>query len=217
MIERANSQMHGKSFENQIKSSNGIFTYAAADRSRSATQMFDIDGDLDQKYGYPTSVKTMKSNLIYLSDARRFWNSLRKVPYRILIGKYSQKDELKEFESIHEIILREYSISDLLGDISESEINNFHERLKTFGPGPSNAKQARNWAHEHKNNLHKKRGIVKLNPKIDTRNQRRLQCSVSLEDLISIIVPKDYLLHKDKFGTTPLPIKVYSGERRFSK
>lgn len=44
----ATDQMHGKSFENAVKSANGVFSYAAADRKRTPNSRFDIKAEDDK-------------------------------------------------------------------------------------------------------------------------------------------------------------------------
>lgn len=206
--------MHGKSFENMIKAANGVFTLAAADRPRSPNQMFDIDANDDHAFGFPTSIKTTKAGTIGLSDARQFWHSFNLVPYRILIGRYWQDRNIKVFDAIHEIILQPYYRADLLGEISEAEINDFHEGLKAFGPGREQQRLASAWAQEQKRALQHKVGFVALNPKIDSKNQRRLQCSVTLTNLASILRSDDQMLHREVFGKLPLPLRIVSGQRK---
>lgn len=90
-MDNPSNQMHGKSYENLIKSANGIVSYSATDRKRTHGDRFDIGADDDNDRGIPTSIKATGGNGITLSDARKFWQSFNYAPYRILVGKYSKK------------------------------------------------------------------------------------------------------------------------------
>jgi len=212
--EDSNNRMHGKTFENMIKAAHGIFTYAAADRERSPGEYFDIAAEDDQDRGIPTAIKASGSATIGLSDARRFWASFDHVPYRILIGIYCQEGDTKKFTAIHELILRRKYRQALPGDITPGEITAFHEGIRAFGIGQHLA--ARDWAQKIKGTLKARGGAVTLNPKIDSRTQRRLQCSIHLAKLRRAVSDEDQRVHVSRFGKLPLPFPIVSGKRTFS-
>ncbi len=214
MPEYSDNQMHGESFENMIKAANGIFSWAAADRRRSSNDRFDIDAKDDRAFGFPTSIKSTRSNIVALSDARLFWQSFDVAPYRMLVGKYRQRGNVKLFDAIHEIILRHEYRAALLGGVSELEIEEFHDVLKSFGVGEEEGYRARAWAKDRKKELGPNIGLVTLNPKIDSGNQRRLQCSIRLSKLIEILDAGDYTIYRERFGTLTLPLQIASGARK---
>lgn len=203
--------MHGKSFENAVKAANGIFSYAVADRKRNPNEPFDIGGADDKARGIPTSIKTTGSDNVAPADARRFWNSFSHAPYRLMIGEYRQHKGVKVFETIHEFILRPKYRAPLLGTVSPMAVSNFHNGLKRYPAGQH--QEARAWAREYKARLEPLMGIVGLNYKIDSRNQRRLQCSVSLTSLRTVIDVDDYSGYAENFGSMVLPHSILS-ERR---
>lgn len=204
-------QMHGKTFENTVKGANGIFTNAASDRQRGPNDRFDVSAEDDIAHGIPTSIKSSRRLSIALSDARRFWESFNYAPYRMLIGLYRQEGAIKVFNEIHEVIVLPKHGNLLLGSISLAQIYNFHDGLREFEKGQH--EEARAWANNYKISLEPKRGLVVLNPKIDSGNQRRLQCSVDLRRLIEI-APDDYQLHEESFGRLAFPFKIVSRPRR---
>lgn len=208
------NQMHGKTFENLIKGSGGIFRYATSDRQRSQSERFDIDGEDDHCKGYPTSIKSTGSNTVGLSDARAFWQSFSYTPYRIVVGKYEQLIDEKVFNEIHEVIIRTEYREALLGQITESKVTEFHDGLRDYGAGKEQQRLAQIWAKGLKQQLSELKGVVELNPKIDSKNQRRLQCSIQLALLRDVVSPSDYTVHKEKFNVLGLPIRIVSGSRR---
>ncbi|MYK44495.1 MAG: hypothetical protein F4039_10490 [Gammaproteobacteria bacterium] len=215
MASTAKNQMHGKAFENHIKAANGIFSYAAADRKRSTGERFDISGDDDLVLKIPTSIKSSQGEVIALSDARKFWESFDYVPYRILVGVYLQRENEKEFREIHEIIIREDYREYLLGTVTLDQVTNFHNGLLGFKRGRH--AEARGWADERLEELRTDLGLVYLNRKIDSKTQRRLQCSVGLSDLIEVVNRRDYTLHNLEFGNLILPLRIKGGSRKFNK
>ena len=210
---RKSSQMHGKAFENMIKSANGIFTHAAADRERSPNQMFDIDAGDDLMRGIPTSIKSTGTTTIALSDARKFWESFTLSPFRMVVGKYKQEEGIKQFYEVHEfVVLPEHSQA-FLGDVSLEQIKDFHNAfsLEKFPLGKHS--DARALAQAIKSGLKDKLGIVSLNPKIDSKKQRRLQCSVRLADAIAVM-EGNHTIYEDNFGMVKLPVGIVSSARQ---
>ena len=214
MPETTSNQMHGKSFENCIKSSNRIFSHAAADRARSPNERFDIASEDDTEHGLNTSIKATGSNSVGLSDAREFWKSMEFLPYRFLIGKWKQDQGNKKFTEIHEIILKGKYKDILLGSLSLEDVTEFHKIIRSHGPGPEQQKKAQNCVKEHRKKIDGLGGLVKLNPKIDSKNQRRLQCSISLSALVKNIDQDDYTLHKGRYNNLVLPFSIISSPRK---
>lgn len=206
MSRHSDNQLHGKTFENMIKAANnGIFSSFSSDRKRSPHERFDIGREDDLERGIPTSIKSTGNNIIGLSDARSFWESFRFMPYRMIVGAYRQKGNRKVFDLIYEIIFHSKYRSHVLGDVSEDDITQFHNRLRQFGPGPDAQKQASAWAQERKQLLEERIGLVTLNPKIDSKNQRRLQCSIHLDYLIKLLEPDDYTPPQRTFRNSSAP------------
>lgn len=75
------NQLHGKTYEDHLKS---VFP-GSSDHERSAGSAWDIEKQYDKILKLPTSIKTSKSKIIELADARKIW--LLNEPYRLLVGK----------------------------------------------------------------------------------------------------------------------------------
>ena len=205
--------MHGKVFENWIKGNSKLYSYSTSDRYRSSNTMFDIDKEDDIIRGIPTSIKSTKDeDPIGLADARNFWNSFDDAPYRILIGSYVQKGNVKKFTKIYEFFLEKIHRQIFFGDVTIDEIEIFHEGINKFKEGEHN--EGRKWAKDQNILLKPRLGIIKLNPKIDSKTQRRLQCSVNLLDLSKNIQYKT--VYTWKFGLHFLPLEIASHPRNFT-
>jgi hypothetical protein len=86
-------------------------------------------------------------------------------------------------------IIREFLISvaehkKLIGSVSLKEVEDFHNLLLTFGYGQHEI--ARTTAAKLKSQM-TTRSIVQLNQKIDSKKQRRLQCSIVIDELMANI------------------------------
>jgi len=206
------NQLDGKRFEGVIKAM--VFP-GSEDHSRTPTAKFDIEAKFDKARGLPTSIKSSKSNTIGLSDARAFF-SLNQ-DFRMLIGRYEQSDQKKSFYSVHELILKPATLRNLRGDMSYETVKHFHDEisLKNFPSGEHVA--ARNRAKSLKSKLEGVKTDIILNPKIDSNTQRRLQCSVNLQNLIKVCENfGEYKLHSESIGNLPLPWQQISSPRKFN-
>jgi|CXWL01.1.fsa_nt_gi hypothetical protein len=207
-----NNQLHGKKFEDLIKAC-GLFQ-GAADAGRGPTAEFDIEARFDRQRILPTSIKSSGNDTINLSDARRFFRIAN--PFRMLVARYQQNGAQKSCGNVHEFIVTMPVLEQLRGQFTLADVTEFHHGLLIdhFPVGQHGA--ARNWARERKLKLAAKTSKIILNPKIDGKSQRRLQCSVQLGDLIGACQRDGtYILHDETIGDLVLPIVQISAPRQF--
>lgn len=203
------NQLHGKTIEDMIKSA----FQGSSDCSRSVSSRFDIEAAFDKERNLDTSIKASKKDNIEMADARRFFENQK--PFRLLICRYVQKDKMKVFSEIHEVFINEDILKYLKGDMPYDVVAEFHEQLKSFSIGQH--REARFFAKERKKELQNiySSNII-LNPKIDSGNQRRLQCSMSINEIYAAF-PDCYTIHKENYKVLGLPISIFSESRKFNK
>ena len=208
------NQQHGKRFEDIVKGSS--FFRGASDSARSSTASFDVEAKFDRTLGIPTSIKSGKGRGVALSDARRFWAINQE--FRLLFGRYRQKGDEKEFYEIHEFILSPTALANLRGALTAPQIGAFHTGLSLTNFPRGKHPEARAWARQEKSKLKQYVTCIALNPKIDSKGQRRLQCSVPVQSLIDVTNSgTTYFKHTDSFGDIKLPITLISSSREFVK
>jgi hypothetical protein len=206
------NQLHGKRFEDFIKSC-GLFP-GSADAARSPTSPFDIEARFDRVCGLPTSIKTTGSNVVTLADARRFFAT--PAPYRMLVGRYRQVGDRKEFCEVHEFMLTDRALDDLKGELSLGDVAAFHEGLHISRFPLGMHQDARRWSRDRQRQLRSRASRIVLNPKIDSGTQRRLQCSLRLTSLVEAASHwGEYMLHTEQIGSVILPIVQASPRRTF--
>ena len=201
------NQLHGKTYEDYIKSA----FPGSADHGRPASAKWDIEDRYDKINHLSTSIKTSKGSSIELADARKIWQINEQ--YRIILGRYQQIGDVKDFYSLHEIIITKDEHSKLLGNIRLDEIESFHDTLLHFKKGSHD--EARRYAKSQKLLL-ANRSIITLNPKIDTKSQRRLQCSIPINRLLLEI--KNHLIYNidDFFRGISVHFRMQSSEREIN-
>lgn len=128
-----------------------------------------------------------------MADARRFFSNQK--AFRLLVCRYKQTGKKKEFYEINEIFLTQEILTEIKGNIPYLEVEKFHNSLKDFPVGKH--KEARDFAQNRKRELLENfTTSVILNPKIDSKNQRRLQCSLNLNDIYEKY-PNSHIIHKE--------------------
>ena len=209
-----NNQLHGKKFEDLIKAC-GLFS-GAADRSRSVTAGMDIEAIFDKQRGLPTSIKTTGSRTVTLDDARRFW--ALNYSFRMLVGLHDQVDGQKHFGVVHEFILTPDHLNELRGAIVADDVARLHHGISLGNFSSGEHFEAREWIGQQLRLLPLDQSHIILNPKIDSKEQRRLQCSVSIDALIDVTRRDgNQMAHTDYIGSLPLPIRLISSRREFGR
>ena len=206
------NQLHGKKFEDFIKAC-GLFP-GASDSARSVNAGFDIEAGFDRELGLPTSIKTSGNDIVALSDARRFF--ALEVPFRMIVGRYDQIDKQKLFARIHEFILTPNELDALRGEVTIDQVKQFHDGLSLNHFPRGEHQPARAWAGARQAELASLKTSIVLNPKIDSKAQRRLQCSVPIRALIDVCSSAGgYRLHERSIGDFALPVIQNSARREF--
>jgi hypothetical protein len=160
--------------------------------TRSHTERFDAPGYQDPYgRGAPTSVKTSKRKkngdaIICLADAQRITDMSNEPEMRLMVVIYDQVKDKKVFSEVREYLLRADEWRRLTGDTPKDVLKDFSKAIKLSDPV-----KARKVAKEWKAHLAAEfPAILRWNPKIDSKNQRRVQCSVLASEVENVIKDK---------------------------
>ena len=144
------------------------------DKKIAYTEVHDIPAELNK--GVPVSIKTTGSKTICFGDALRMFTNSNLLNYECILVKYKQMEEEKQIEEIIHLNLAD-SKKILFGEIEYDEIKELDSLVKSIPAGKCNT-ELYNKFHTLKKQLNKKSGYIRFNPKVDSKNQRRLQCSM---------------------------------------
>ncbi len=134
----------------------------------------------------------------------------------MLVGQYKQAQGTKIFASVHEFMVTKKVLTILRGELTSMQIADFHNGLLLSNFPQGAHVDARKWAKLQKTLLSNIPSKIILNPKIDSKTQRRLQCSVRLTDLIDACKKtSEYTLHTQSIGNFVLPI-IQNSKPRFA-
>jgi hypothetical protein len=161
----------------------------------------------------PVSVKTAKlGSPIGLGDARR----QRSIDssFVMIVGFWKQRSPgEKWFEEIGATVFSQQSWSQLWGNLKLEDIQELDDMIKDLSiPHQQVREKAKKWKRDH---FIRSDSEIVINPKIDSKNQRRVQCSLpflSWSQLFTDSEPPMAQLFGQKFENS-----LISYPRRFSK
>ena len=121
------------------------------------------------------SVKTTGSNTVFLSDALRVYDYSPSDKHTAIVVQYKQVDQNKVVRSVYELDLSNKEL--LFGTVTRQELVDLIQAIRSVPPGTPDIGLLRT-IHAMKKQLNSKSGVVQFNPKLDSKTQRRLQCSI---------------------------------------
>ncbi len=196
------SQMHGVRWEDVVKATR--FFTGASNRSRSNTSIFDIESEFDRRGRLPTNIKSTKTSTICLADARRFVSI--ECDYRMVVGCYTQETSTKSFNLVYEFIMSREAHKALIGALTPDFVECFHNIISMRSlPNYADARSIASCINKVSflNDL----TDLSLNPKIDSKSQRRLQCSVSIDTMKKHSAWTEF---REDYSDLVLPFKIKS-------
>ena len=206
------SQAHGFIWEDAIKRSVFHLTEALP-----YTAIFDVPAERNPLNAQENvSIKVASGDKAECGDACRIF-SYGDVVVTLVHAQYSQRDEqTKVLDRVREFSLGGADTHRVLfGDVTLDELNELNQSIRAIpaGPIPAATKAA---IHAKKNRLNAKSGSIRFNPKMDSKKQRRLQCSIP--KLSAFLAATPTLLMSDTMEPlvrgVPIPAMVKSGRRR---
>jgi phage-related protein len=163
------SQQHGCIWEDCIKKD----IYQVSQRIP-YTAKFDIPKELNTRNPDTNlSIKTTQAKSVDMGDALRVFENKEKT--QLLVIQYKQEGTKKKLK---EIVLCEMPPQlSLFGSVTKEELQKLVTMIKSVPKGKP-TESLLDEIHSYKDELNKKSGCIHFRPKLDSMNQRRLQCSI---------------------------------------
>jgi len=167
-------QNHGFIFESWVKKILKVDKLAT-----NYTQKWDVEGEI------PISVKFMGlTNALEFGSTVRIWEI--EEPFTLVIGRWQQVKDKKIVQSIDEIQITLNHLKLMKGLITLEEIKEFDKKIKRFPAGKEGQKQGIAFAKEWKNERKERLGLLTITHKIDSKNQRRIQCNINYNNYVKL-------------------------------
>lgn len=167
------------------------------------TSSFDLVKGIIVKSNY--SIKTTGKMTIECADILK---RMEEKEYKLIVGCYNQEGKNKIFHSQYEFFITADDSPKLWGNMTYEQIVLFVNFVKTIPPGKEGQKNTLKERNILKEKIQCKNSLMKINPKVDSKNQRRVQCSFKLDQMLLSGIP---YIKKD------INIIIQSSKREFNK
>ena len=143
------------------------------------TSGMDIMKGLMSAYDY--SIKTSKGNTVDCGDILR---RRQETDYNLVVGCYSQVGDNKVFYSEYTFYIRPEHEQKLWGKMNYNQLAEYVDYIKNIPAGKEAQQETKTERTVLKNCIEDKNALFKIHPKVDSKKQRRVQCSVKMSDLM---------------------------------
>ena len=166
------------------------------------TSGMDIMKGLMSAYDY--SIKTSKGNTVDCGDILR---RRQETDYNLVVGCYSQVGENKVFHTEYTFYIKPEHEQKLWGRMNYNLLAEYVNYIKNIPAGKKAQQETKTERTLLKNCVSDKNALVKIHPKVDSKKQRRVQCSVKIKELIKADIP---------YTTRVIRETVHSPSRQFN-
>jgi hypothetical protein len=204
-------QSHGLVFETWIRD-----TFFDGYTPPGYTQKWDIPAEINRNQGgVPVNPKATKYRTpVDLGDALRQYDIAE--PFILVIGYWVQEGDQKRFVNIVAPRITPEAWRKLWGPVTRADLEKLDALIKDRS---LDYREARKQAHAMKSTSPFTEAVIVVNPKIDSKGQRRLQCSLRSDDLFKHLAPDapQGVQKTPSLWGVPFIQTVASGPRTFAK
>jgi hypothetical protein len=199
-------QAHGNKYESIIIYERTGLSKKKYDKLKKGgyTSSFDLCDGLF--VDYDASVKTTSSNTICCSDLLKMMGHTG--DYRLIVGCYEQVGNEKVFHTQYEFFIESQHYEMLWAGMKYDLIEDYVNKVKSVQRGEEGQRQYQLVAEYWKSEVQSDESMFVINPKVDSKKQRRVQCSVKLDEM---------LLSGIKYIKRDINITIPSSKRKFKK
>lgn len=180
------------------------------------TGKWDIPGEINQaRGGIPVNPKAIKYGTpVDLGDALRQFDIAE--PFWLVIGYWEQRQTQKHFVNIVAARVEPDTWRGLWQPITRADLEKLDALIKDRN---LDYQEARKQAHALNNSSPFRDAVIRLHPKIDSKGQRRLQCSLSFQAVFKYLSPESDPSPVDppSLWGVPFPGPIASPPRSFSQ
>ena len=198
-------QQHGNYFEDlKIKELTG---YGKEEydsfKSNGYTSSMDLVEGLYVDRNY--SIKTAKGNKVDCGDILR---RMVEDDYNIVVGLWKQSGDNKIFHTEYTFNIKPEDMIKLWGNMKYEDVKEFDSFIKSIPSGKEAQQTTKAERTSRKKTLADKNALMVIHPKVDSKNQRRVQCSFKIDQMIKSGV---------EYTKKDINIVIHSPKRKFNK
>lgn len=212
-------QNHGVLFEdNVIRAITGLSKDEYQTLLENAyTASMDVVKGIKSDTNY--SVKVSKdAKSIGCGDILRFMRHCRDGEFIMVVGAWYQiTPEIKRYDCIYEFTITPTDYAKLWDRITEEAVQPFVDYVRSIPPGKEAQMANRREWKQRRQAIYDTygQGLCAIDAKIDSKNQRRVQCSVKIDKLIESGIA--YSKYETEYKGIKLPYEQNSSPRQFTQ
>jgi len=181
-------QAHGNSYESDVIKERTGYTKDEYDALKGGgyTDEYDLVNGIVVDYN--GSVKSTGSNSICCGDIQK---KMEHKEYNLIVGQYDQVGSKKIFHTEYEFYITPADYDVLWGDMRKDDIDAFVGYVKSIPKSREGQKTTLPARKMFQEEITDKNALYTINPKVDSKNQRRVQCSLKIKQLIAAGIKYD--------------------------
>lgn len=201
------SQNHGFIWENHVR---GVFGLEAVSNDRNIHDIPCNNNKFNSNENI--SIKCSGGTKVECGDIMHLYNYNFNETNTIIVIRWEQNtDTTKKIKCMYEIDYNKELHKILFGTITKNIIKEYVEFITSIPPGKEAQQQSKQEREERKKKLQKIHNMkAVIHPKVDSKKQRRVQCSFNINN-----IPSDYIKTTSsketpnllKYGDIPLTIE----------
>ena len=198
-------QQHGNAFEDlKIRELSGLSkTEYDKLKPNGYTSSFDMVKGIIVPFNL--SIKTTGKKTVECADILK---RMLEQEYMMIVGCYTQQGSNKVFHTEYEFFITSDDYSKIWGSMNYENVKSFVEFVKNIPHGKEGQKITLKERNFLKEQVQCKNSLMRINPKVDSKNQRRVQCSFKLDEMLSSGI---------KYIKKDINIVIKSNRRTFNK
>lgn len=211
-------QQHGVIFEDIIvRAMTGLSKEEYQSKLPNAyTASMDIEKGIQSDTN--NSIKTSKEGKsVGCGDVLRFVDHCKKSEFTIIVGAWRQITlEVKSYDCIYEFYINPTHYTTMWGGITKEVLEPFVNYVKAIEPGKVAQLANRKLWKQHRQNIYETygRALCAIDAKIDSKTQRRVQCSFKIDELIKSGIL--YCKYETEYKGITLPYEQNSTARQYT-
>ena len=198
-------QAHGNSYESDVIKERTGYTKDEYDALKGGgyTDEFDLVSGLIVDYN--GSVKSTGSNTVDCADIQK---KMEHKEYTLIVGQYDQVGDSKVFHTEYEFYITPADYRVLWGKMKKEHIDAFVGYVKSIPKGKEAQQETKLARKVFKEEIEDKQALYTINAKVDSKSQRRVQCSLKISELIAAGI---------KYEQRSIEYQYHSPRRKFKK
>ena len=179
----AEVQSHGNTFEDIITkklTGKSKKEYDALKGKGGYTSAMDLVEGLIVNKNY--SIKTAKRNKVDCGDILR---RMSEKEYMVVVGQWKQNGKDKIIHTVYGFNIKSNDYKKLWGKMTKKSIKEYDTFIKSIPHGKEAQQATKVERTSRKKILADKNALMVIHPKVDSKKQRRVQCSFKIDKLIA--------------------------------